>query len=97
MFKYDEFSSEIDQKLKFTTLRPKKSQQNFGIMLVIINFSYNTNNTLFRIAYLENIGTNSANWKLTICFSLNVYGSVYSSLAKGNMLPIVVPNMRLLN
>ncbi len=25
MFKYDEFSSEIDQKLKFTTLHPKKS------------------------------------------------------------------------
>ncbi len=39
-----ELSSDFDQKLKFTTLRPKKSQQNFGIMLVIINFSYKTNN-----------------------------------------------------
>lgn len=60
MFKYDEFSTEFDQKLKFTTLRPKKSLQNFGIMLVIINFSYNTNNTLFRIAYFQNIATNSS-------------------------------------
>ncbi len=60
MFKYDEFSSEIDQKLKFTTLHPKKSQQNFGIMLVIINLNYNTNNILFRIPYLENIVTNSS-------------------------------------
>lgn len=51
VLKCDEFSSEFDQKLKFTTLRPKKTQQNIGIMLVIINFSYNANNNFFRIAY----------------------------------------------